>query len=78
MILRRLREQGIAAEMIHDRKSLKAQMKLAGKSGADFTLILGEEELKENKVVLRNMRTSSQETIPRDELPKRLPGHSHS
>ncbi len=74
LLLRNLRGKGISAEMIHDPKSLKAQMKLAGKSGADFTLILGEEELKDNKIILRNMHTSTQETLPRQELLRRILG----
>jgi histidyl-tRNA synthetase len=72
LLLRNLRREGISAEMIHDPKSLKAQMKLAGRSGADFTLIMGEEELKENRIVLRNMRESTQETILRQELINRI------
>lgn len=72
LLLRSLRKKGISAEMIHDPKSLKAQMKLAGKSGADFSLILGEEELKDHKIILRDMHSSTQETIPRQELLERL------
>lgn len=72
LLLRDLRDKGISAEMVHDPKSIKAQLKLADKSGAEFTLILGEEELKANKITLRDMRQSSQETIPFQELLKRL------
>lgn len=72
LLLRNLRRKGISAEMIHDPKSLKAQMKLAGKSGADFTLILGEDELRGNKIILRNMLESTQETVPRQEILERL------
>jgi histidyl-tRNA synthetase len=68
LLLRDLREKGIAAEMIHDPKSLKAQMRLADKSGAAYTVILGEEELKENKITLRNMNLSTEQVISRQFL----------
>jgi histidyl-tRNA synthetase len=76
LLLRNLRQEGISAEMIHDPKSLKAQMKLAGRSDADFTIILGEEELKKDKVILRNMRKSTQEAISRQELLKFFSGET--
>ena len=40
--------------------SLKSQMKKADKSGAGHTLIIGEQELKDEKAVLRNMQTKEQ------------------
>jgi len=39
-------------------------MRRADKLKARYTLILGEEELKRGKTVLRNMETKSQEEIP--------------
>ena len=72
VLLRNLRREGISSEMIHDPKSLKAQMKLAGKSGADYTIILGKDELAENKIILRDMRESTQKTISRNALLARI------
>ena len=55
---------GVRAELDYESKSLKSQMRRADKLKAQYTLILGEEELKNKKAVLRNMETKSQEEIP--------------
>jgi histidyl-tRNA synthetase len=56
--------QGIRAELDYEGKSLKSQMRRADKLKARYVLILGEEELKRGRAVLRNMETKSQEEIP--------------
>jgi histidyl-tRNA synthetase len=58
-----LRSSGIRVETDYTGASLKSQMKKADKSGAGHTLIVGEQELKEEKAVLRNMRTKEQVDI---------------
>lgn len=40
--------------------SLKSQMKKADKSGAEFTVIIGEEEIKTQKITVKNMATGEQ------------------
>ena len=53
--------------------SLKSQMKKADKSGADWALIIGSEELAANSVVLKPLRSDeAQEKIPGDQLVDRL------
>ncbi|MBR3908914.1 MAG: histidine--tRNA ligase [Clostridia bacterium] len=44
-------------------KGLKAQMKFANKIGALFTLVLGDNELENNKANLKNMQTGEQTEI---------------
>ncbi|HER63223.1 MAG TPA: histidine--tRNA ligase [Desulfobacteraceae bacterium] len=56
-----LRKIGIRAGMDYSGRSLKAQMKMAGRLGARFTLIVGEKELQEKKAGLRNMQDQTQE-----------------
>ena len=63
-IVNQLHLEGIRAELDYEGKSLKSQMRRADKLKARYTLILGEEELKRGKGVLRNMGTKSQEEIP--------------
>ena len=60
-----LRAQGSAAtiEGPYAEKSLKSQMKLADKLNAETTIILGEEELKRNMVLVRNMKTQEQSEV---------------
>lgn len=69
----------IQSEMIHKGlsvstdvigRSLKAQMKYADKLGAQFVLIIGEDELANGKYTLRNMSTKEQQEILPDELEK--------
>ncbi|HOU10550.1 MAG TPA: histidine--tRNA ligase [Clostridiales bacterium] len=50
-----LRAQGIAAEFDLAGRSLKAQMKYAGKIGAAYTAVIGEEELKTGSAALKRM-----------------------
>jgi len=67
-IINQLHLEGIWAELDYGGKSLKSQMRRADKLKARFVLILGENELKQGKVVLRNMETKSQEEIPISDL----------
>ena len=50
-----LRERGIYAECDVVKRSLKAQMKYADKIGAKFVLVVGDNELDEDKATLKNM-----------------------
>ncbi|MDB4021607.1 histidine--tRNA ligase [Litorivicinus sp.] len=52
--------------------SLKSQLKKADKSGADIGLIIGEDELKTKSVVYKPLRGGDQETLPNEEVVKRL------
>ena len=60
----KLRRQGKTCEFSYDNKGLKAQMKLANRLEARFALIVGEDELQKKQVVLRNMQTREQTTLP--------------
>jgi histidyl-tRNA synthetase len=71
-LLESLRKTGISSEMDYDTKSLKAQMRKAEKSGAKFVVIVGEEEFKNGKVILRDMEKSSQEEMSLSEIVTRL------
>ncbi|MCL7488780.1 MAG: histidine--tRNA ligase [Desulfobulbaceae bacterium] len=65
-----LRKTGIRAGMDYSGRSLKAQMKLAGRLGARFTLIVGDQELQEKKAGLRNMQDQSQEDFSLHQTPE--------
>lgn len=58
-----LRAAGFTVIMDHLDRSLKNQMKQAGRSGAHFVLIFGEEELKAGRAVFRDMANHEQEEI---------------
>lgn len=64
-----LRKEGIHAECDTVERSVKAQMKYANKIGALYSAIIGEAELQENKLELKNMTEGTSETISLSQLP---------
>jgi histidyl-tRNA synthetase len=56
-------DQGLRAEMDFGGRSLKSQMKRADKMGAAYVMIIGDNELAEGVVILRNMKTGEQVRI---------------
>jgi histidyl-tRNA synthetase len=58
----------LSVEMGVPAKSLKAQFRAADSWGADWLLLVGEEELKKGAVVLKDLRRHSQEEIPLAEV----------
>ncbi|OGW55617.1 MAG: histidine--tRNA ligase [Nitrospirae bacterium RBG_19FT_COMBO_55_12] len=67
-----LRQAGIGVDTVYSGASLKSQMKKADKSGAGHTLILGEQEIKNGKAVLRNMQTKEQKEVPLQNIVEEL------
>jgi histidyl-tRNA synthetase len=67
-----LRIAGIAVAMDYSDKSLKSQMKRANKLNSSYTLILGDKEIDEKRVDLRNMNTKTQQTLPWENLRQTL------
>jgi histidyl-tRNA synthetase len=63
-ILNDLRRRGVSCSMSSDSKSLKASLKNADRSGAPFVAILGEEERQKNEIVVKNMATGDQFSLP--------------
>jgi histidyl-tRNA synthetase len=61
-----LKSSGIRVETDYAGGSLKSQMKKADKSRAGHTLIVGDQEMKEGKAVLRNMQTKEQVPVELD------------
>ena len=53
-------------------KSLKAQLRQANNLGVRYVVIIGEEEVRSSTVILRDMTTARQKTIPKDMLTKLL------
>ena len=63
-----LGRNGVRVDMDFGDKSLKSQMKRANKSGARFVMIVGEQELEQGAVVLRDMKTKEQTAVPLAEV----------
>lgn len=71
-LLNDLRGSGLAAQMDYAGRSMKAQMKQANKLNARYALIIGDDELKEDAVVLRDMQNSEQEKVSLKEIINKL------
>ena len=67
-IVSELRKTGIKAECDHMARSLKSQLKYAGKTGARYAAIIGDNELQKGVAVLRDMGKSEENMVPLKEL----------
>ncbi|MFC7684564.1 histidine--tRNA ligase [Ureibacillus sp. GCM10028918] len=62
------RAKGISADMDYIDRKMKAQMKSADRLGAKFVLVIGESELEEMSVNVKELATGNQEKVPFSEL----------
>jgi histidyl-tRNA synthetase len=74
LLAAQLRDAGIKTDLDYEGRSLKAQMKLADRSGARFAIILGEEELARKSARMREMATGEESVVALRKLPARLAG----
>ena len=63
---------GLKAQMDYSGRSMKAQMKQANKFNSRFAVILGEDELQEGAVILRDMQGSEQMKVAMKEIINKL------
>lgn len=71
-LLEDLHDRGVQAMGAMGTPSMKAQLKNANKFDADWALIMGQIEVLEGNVILRNMNKGSQETVPYDGIVDRV------
>jgi histidyl-tRNA synthetase len=57
-----LRRSGIAADFAYGNKGIKAAMKAADRSGARYALVLGERDIAENVIQIKELATGEQES----------------
>jgi len=67
-----LRKQGISTDIDYLDRSLRAQMKYADRQGVKTVVIIGEDELKGDYVIVRDMVTGEQTRVPFGDLIKIL------
>ena len=60
LIIQRLRHLGVRADIAYDSRSLKAGLKTAHRVGARWAMILGDDELAEGLVAIKDLRTGEQ------------------
>ena len=71
-ILAQLRASGIKAEVYPDVAKMKKQMSYANAKQIPFVAIVGESEMAEGKVMLKNMETGEQELVTGEQLVTKL------
>ncbi|AIT89273.1 histidine--tRNA ligase [Corynebacterium ulcerans] len=67
-IVDKLRAQGISADMSYGDRGLKGAMKGADRAGARFTLVVGDRELEQGVVAVKDMVSKEQRDVAIDEL----------
>lgn len=71
-IIKQLRDAGISAELYPDNVKMKKQMGLADTEKIPYVAFIGESELTENLITIKDMENGQQQTINIDELIKIL------
>jgi histidyl-tRNA synthetase len=67
-----LRLAGLRTDRGFDGRSMKAQMKAAGRSGARVAVIMGEQEVTDGTATVRDLGRGEQEVVPRDQVVDRV------
>lgn len=62
-LVQQLRQKGVPTLMDYDGKSLKAQLREADKAGCALVAVLGEAELAQGSIAIKNLETKSQEPV---------------
>ncbi|MDE5941390.1 MAG: histidine--tRNA ligase [Muribaculaceae bacterium] len=62
-MMKELRRAGVAAEIYPDASKMKKQMAYANAAGVPFVAMVGESEMAEGKMALKNMTTGEQQTV---------------
>ena len=71
-VAQKLRERGIQVSMDLTDRNLRKQMDYANAIGVPFLAVIGEREMKEGKVTLRDMKTGKEEFISADDVAARI------
>jgi len=67
-----LREEGISADLDYGGRGMRAQFKQADRVGASYAVILGEDELAQGAVTVRDMASGEEQKVPVADGPKGL------
>jgi histidyl-tRNA synthetase len=71
-LVRELRASGLSVDSSFEVRPLKAQLRMADRSGARVAAIVGDAEAAEGSVTVRRLADGAQETVPAETLPARL------
>ena len=70
----RMRNAGVGAILANGGRALRGQMRQANALGVAAALIIGEDEVRDGTVVVRDLQTSSQEAVPVEQFLQRANG----
>lgn len=71
-LLEELRSKGLKIAEALSKNSIKSQLKVADKLNIEIALILGQKEALENSIIIRDMKSGAQETVPLDRVVKEV------
>lgn len=71
-----LRENNISVAVYTDDKKLAKQMKYAADEKYDYAIIMGEDELNNNTIVLKDLSKGENQTISKEELVSKIKGNN--
>jgi histidyl-tRNA synthetase len=74
-IIEELRRADISVTEALSRESLKAQLKMADREGANLALILGQKEIFEGSIIIRDLKNSLQENVPLERMIEEIRKH---
>jgi histidyl-tRNA synthetase len=67
-LVHELRDAGVRADRAFDGRSMKAQFKLADRSGARLAVVVGPQELEDGVVKVRSLETGDEELVSRGDV----------
>jgi len=67
-LLDMLRNEGLKTEIDYLERSVGSQMKSADRMNAEYTIIIGEDELNKNSATIRNMKSGNEKEVKLDDL----------
>jgi len=67
-LVRELRSRGYRAESALEERPLGAQLKMADRTGAAYAVIIGEQEMRDGVVTVRDMEKGTQEQVKRKDI----------
>ncbi|RAV31595.1 His/Gly/Thr/Pro-type tRNA ligase C-terminal domain-containing protein, partial [Corynebacterium heidelbergense] len=74
IIVDQLRAGGLRADMAYGGRGLKGAMKGADRAGALFALVLGDQELEQGRVAVKDLGTGEQVDVRLEDLTEHLAG----
>lgn len=71
-LTRRLRDEGLRAELYFEADSVKKQLRYASRKGIPFAAILGPDEAAQGQVTIKNLDVGEQCTVPQSEAARAI------